>query len=577
MRPVRAAALAIALVSATAMAVPARAGQYQLHSCRLPDGTFSSLVDWVPNGGIDGRFVRGDWCSPLGYFDVGMLSGGTQTADPGRHWRLVLPPGVRLRRMRGQFAATTRPGGNVIDAIAANGLGNMSFGFGMDRGSIARWDDPANAFDTGPFTAATTYLFGTRCAGGAVCAPLAGAEPKAYLRVFRAQATLEDVSLPTVESLGGRLAERGVHRGVEGFTIDASDVGAGVYRLIVELDGVERLSEVLDSSAGQCADQVPGNGSDYDFTTATPCLPRVSGSRTLDTRLLPEGNHTLRLIVEDAAGNRRVARGPLTGWRVYNQPQRTPPARDPARAPATARPVPNGTPASSRSRLELFFLAPRTRRSCSLVVDRRSRTRRRCRRGRRGDSIRRGAVLKTPYGRRVRLQGRLMTLDGRPIVRAQLHLRRLRRGALRPLERFDVRTDRHGRFRTTLGRSPNEQIRTLYYPTSTSRRPVLSRLLVRRVPAGIRLRARRRAGILTLLGRLLGGSRPAAGVRVRAELRLRGRWAVVAERRVRGDARFALRRPLRRRGPLRVRLRVLRSNGYPYEPSISRVVALPPR
>jgi hypothetical protein len=580
MRSVTRCALVV-LASMAGLAAPAEAGQYQLHSCRLPGGAFSPLVDWVPNGGIDGRYVRGDWCVSLGYFDVQMLPGSTQTGDGGRHWRLVLPAAVRLRRMRGQFAATTRPGGHVVDVIAGNGLGNLSFGFGMDRGSLARWNDPSNAFDTGDFTATATYLFGTRCAGGAVCGPLTGSEAKSHLRVFRAQATLEDISLPTVDLLRGRLTESTVHRGIEGFTIDASDTGAGVYRLIVELNGVERLSEVLDPSAGQCADQVPGNGTDYDFTTATPCLPTVSGSRTLDTRLLPDGNHTVRLIVEDAAGNRRVAYGPRTGWRVDNSVARIPPAagltpRPPAARAPLATPVPNGTPATERSRLDLFFAAPKTRRVCRLVIDSHFRTRRRCRRVRSGESVRRGAVLATPYGRRVRLRGRLMTLDGRPIRRARLHLRRLRRGARRPLERFDVRTDRNGRFHTTIGRSPSERIRAVYYPTSTTRRPVISRVLIRRVPAGVRLHGRRRGVGLALQGRLLGGSRPATGVRVRAELRLRGSWALLGERRVR-RASFVIRRKVRPRGVLRVRLRVLRSRGYPYEPSTSRTVRLPSR
>jgi len=563
-------AVLTALFFTLAPAGQAAAGQYQLHSCRLPDGTRSPLVDWVPNGGIDGRYVRGDWCLTAGYFDVRMLPGATHTADPGRHWRLGLPAGVRLRRMRGQFAATTRPGGHVIDAIAGNSLGNLSFGFGLDKGAFARWDEPANAFDTGVFTATSTYLFGTRCAGGAVCAPLAGAEAKAELRVFRAQATLEDLDLPTVNTLRGELVERQVHRGIEGFTIDASDQGAGVYRLIVELDGVERLAEVLDASAGQCADHVPANGSDYDFTTATPCLPRVSGGRTLDTRQLPDGEHTLRLLVEDAAGNRRVAHGgPIARWQVDNHPPRRSP---PVPAPRGAPPVANGDPATERSRLELFFVAPKMRRVCRLVLLRRSRARRRCRRVRTGESVRRGAILRSPYGRRVRLAGRLMTLDGRPIRGALVRLRRRRGGARRALEGRVVRTDAAGRFRATLGRSPSERIRAVYYATSATRRPVLSRVLGRRVPARATIRAARRGAVVSVRGRLHGGSRPAAGVRVRAELRLRGRWVTFAAWRVRGRASFASRRRLGSGGPLRMRLRVLRARRYPYEPSVSRPV-----
>jgi hypothetical protein len=281
--------------------------------------------------------------------------------------------------------------------------------------------------------------------------------------------------------------------------------------------------------------------------------------------------------VEDAAGNRRVALGPLTDWRVENHPARLSSPGLVARPPAPPVPVPNGIPATERSRLDLFFAVPRTRRICGLVLNRRSRPGRRCRRVRTGESVRRGAVLATPYGRRVRLRGRLMTLDGRPIRWAQLHLRRLRRGARRPLERFDVRTDRAGRFHTVLGRSPSERIRAVYYPTSATRRPVISRALVRRVPAGIWLRASRHGARLALHGRLLGGSRPAGGVRVRAELRLGGRWAGLAERRVRGGPSFVIGRTVGRRGPLRVRLRVLRSPGYPYEPSVSRVAKIAAR
>lgn len=570
MRTLRTIALA-GLLSATGMAGQAEAGQYQLHSCRLPDGAPTALVDWVPNGGTDGRYVRGDWCKSHGYFDVRMLAGAAQTGEAGRHWLLALPPAIRVRRVRGHFAATTRPGGHVIDAIAGNGLGNLSLGFGSDRGNLVRWSDPANAFDTGVITAAHTYLFGARCASGAVCAPLAGEEPKAYLRVFRAQATLEDLSIPTISSLAGRLIGPGVHRGIEGFALDASDAGAGVYRLIVELDGVERLTEVLDPGAGQCADQVPGNDTDFDFGTATPCLPRVTGGKTLDTRLLPDGEHTLRLFVEDAAGNRRLAFGPVDGWFVDNRPPRAVQAPGPpVRKAPTA--IANGVPATERSRMDLFFVVDRTRRTCRWQLDRGGRTRRRCTRVRTGRSIRRGAVLGTPYGRRVRLTGRLMTLDGRPITGAQIHLRRLRRGARRSLERFDVRTDASGRFRTTLGRSPSERIQGVYYATSATRSPVLSRALVRRVPAGIAIRVVRRGRGAVLRGRLYGGSRPRSGVRVRAELRRRGHWVAFAERRVRGHASFTA--SLRLRGPVsrRMRFRVLRSAGYPYEPSVSREV-----
>ena len=123
------------------------------------------------------------------------------------------------------------------------------------------------------------------------------------------------------------LAAAGAHRGREAFTLRASDRGAGVYRLLVELNGREVIRAPIDGNAGQCADQVTG-GSDYDFTAPVPCKLDVDGSFELDTTQIPDGAYRARFAVEDAAGNERVALGPVDGWIVDNVPE--PPGPPPA-------------------------------------------------------------------------------------------------------------------------------------------------------------------------------------------------------------------------------------------------------
>jgi hypothetical protein len=332
------AAIAVAL-AATLLALPARAtaGQYEVHSCRLPDGTSIGLVGWLPDGGVDPYFDRTDTCgADGGYFDARMEPRPTHPSGARRAWLFNLyGTDVRLRRMRARVAMTTRapanPMANIVDALAYAGQGNFSLSNGAWRGTIGWWDDPSNAIDTGIMTPAPGYLFGVRCQSGETnaCGPLPGAEPKAFVRVFRTEATLEDLIAPAVASFGGALAAAGPHRGREAFTLRASDRGAGVYRLLVELDRREVLRTEIDGNGGRCADQVPG-GSAYDFIAPIPCKLDVEGTFELDTTRIPDGSYSARFVVEDAAGNERVAFGPVNGWEVDNVP--------PPRAPATAPP-----------------------------------------------------------------------------------------------------------------------------------------------------------------------------------------------------------------------------------------------
>jgi hypothetical protein len=126
---------------------------------------------------------------------------------------------------------------------------------------------------------------------------------RARLTVPRATIGLTDDSAPAATVAGGSLVGGGVVRGVGSVVFHASDVGAGVYRSIVAVDGRELGREVVDDAGGSCADVEPGNDDAYEFGSPRPCPLDVSGEAKLDTAGLRDGTHALRVSAEDAAGN----------------------------------------------------------------------------------------------------------------------------------------------------------------------------------------------------------------------------------------------------------------------------------
>jgi len=569
-------ALVTTLALAAVLPSSAAGGQYELHSCRLPGGEPIPAVGWLGQYGGGTWLQSDDTCVAGGALTAGLMGVPSYAHPQGAYsrWRLGAPAGTTIRRLRGHFAFRTAVGQDygspVVEAEADEGQGRFGIGPGASRGSPAAWNAPANEHDTGTITPTRGLRVGVLCAGGHATCPYEGGET-ARADIYRAQATLEDLTDPQVSRTAGRLLEVGPHRGVEHLHLEASDSGSGVYRLIVELDGVEAVRQVIDSNAGQCADAWSG-GSEYDFTSPVPCKLEVDGGETLDTRLLPDGEHRLRLLVEDAAGNRRVAAGPIESWEVRNAAE---PA--PAGSPPPAAPMRNGAPATARARIALFFLTARFTRRCVRRLNAGGRAHTRCRRVRRGREVRRRAAVSVPYPRGVRLAGRLVTRDGRPIAGARLGVVRRRSGSRRPTRRF-ARTRPDGRFRVRLGSAPSERIRVVYRPTASSRRPVRSRTLTRRSPAAVRIRVSRRslrAGERVVLhGRVLGGRRPRHGVAVVAEVRLRAGWTVFAERRVRRRARFRASGRFARPGRYALRVRVVRTRGYPFEGSRSRAIGV---
>lgn len=124
-------------------------------------------------------------------------------------------------------------------------------------------------------------------------------------RIYGGRLTLYDANDPIVSAPTGTLANAEPLRGVASVEFRASDEGAGVYRSIVQVDGSEISAAVLDANGGSCRTLDPSDP--YVFARAQPCKASVGSGRVeLDTTRLSEGTHTIKVLVEDAAGNRSV-------------------------------------------------------------------------------------------------------------------------------------------------------------------------------------------------------------------------------------------------------------------------------
>jgi hypothetical protein len=209
-------------------------------------------------------------------------------------------------------------------------------------------------------------------------------------------------------------------------------------------------------------------------------------------------------------------------------------------------------------------------------------TRSRQPRGRRGNGKRRVLRLRTrsrvPFGRRVRVSGKLTGGRGGPISDAQVLVsQRPRREGAGLSALASLRASGSGRFSYLVPAGPSRTL-VLRYPGTATVSPATREVLLL-VPASTTLRASRRFALngetVTFSGRLRGEPIPNGGKLVELQAFARARWRTFATARAgaRGAWRYDYRFDATRgRQVYRFRARVPREPTYPYEVGRSRRV-----
>jgi hypothetical protein len=498
------------------------------------------------------------------------MSGDGLAVNEIRHWQWQAPPnttlaGLDLRRAFDLAGGDNRatPSMNVMlnsQFVEQNGTSVVS-GNGIERlGDLSDWRAPQNRIllTDAHSISGNGLVVGLGCLGstGYSC-PNTGSDASRVL-VHSATFTLSDPSAPSVQSVGGSLLTA-VDRKVHSLTISASDLGGGVYRAIVEIDGALFAAPVLDGNGGRCADAVPSTPEPYEFQHRVPCKLQVTDAQVpVDTRSLSEGPHTLRVWVEDAAGNRTSAAAPRTigvADATGQQPSQHDVQQD-TQANATASTAPNtastsssglnGAPGGAGAKLTVWHSASKR-------------------------------TIRVRYGRRLTLTGELLLPTGQPVAGAivdVLSQTRVRGSALRHVT--TVRTDASGRFTYVAPAGPSRLIRFGYRArlgdTAFSHTTDVHLRVVARLSFELNTTRLHNGQILRYGGRLGGPNSTRKFVEIR--VKKGSRWQLVGVARTDSRGRFMWRYRFRRTfrpTTYAFRANVRRQENLPYEPSRSTV------
>jgi hypothetical protein len=524
-------------------AVPAaNAASYEVWSCRDPGGAPARANDdaggW--QSGYDkinptGGFVLDDEC--MGGKSLSARLASTNIQPPGANlkWRFAAPPNTTVASyeldMDGYVRGVTDADGDFGDLVVVrDGAADPNYDF--------RWHGYAGH---GPVPREVRRWSGAPVSGFAVFAVCSGqgsmtwacaadASPGvAAFSVYRSTVTLEDREAPVVVAPAtGDAVTNSTWAGPTGISFGATDQGGGVYRMGIEVDG-QVLSTV--NLAGEPCRSWPGT--ERTFLAPKPCPSSVGGVSTFDTKDLPEGVHTVRVLVEDAAGNQATVYGPTT-----KRLRKTDPGPN------------NGTPAVDQAIIKAAW------------------------EGRESD------LRSIKYNQQPVLRGQLLTAAGQPIRDAFVRVT-ITRDARNspPFERESLTTNSEGRFRWRMPKgSSSRRIQLAYYQRVRDDQPVVVKTLRLQVAAGVTLRlsrtTARRGQSVRLRGTLRGRPLPKGGKVV--ELQARdpgGRWITFRTVRANGKGAFSSRYRFRNPGPARfqMRARVRRSGDYPYATGTSPI------
>jgi hypothetical protein len=542
---------AVSVVTLLSLCAGAWAKEFRVYTCTIPDqhqGLGPTIGYPNPSGwelswsGVVFATLS-DECTFGNRFDF-RVHGGPAMASGQSIWvRWTAAPGTQLMGVAASWAA-------VSDLNPSRGDGTAQLTAATDRQTLLAQNTPLSVWFgvsgkpsfQPPVLPAHWFELRFTCLDQ--CSTTAE-DPALYAYVLAAQFDVDDPSPPT-GGLVGSATDAQTWSGLMRFGLNAGDVGGGLFRAVVDVDGVDVLAVPFGDSAGTCRD-IGADPAGNEFAAAQPCPLRIdNGSLDIDAAKLPAGQHVVRILLEDAAGNRTAIFGPLT--RNITTSGAIGPGSDLAlRGPA------NGDGASDLVRLAAHW-------------------------GRRGSRT----LLVSPFGRTHVVRGRLRTADGAPIANAAIDVvsKTTAVNARELGKRIGPRTGSDGSWYLVLPRRVSSRDVTFRYRSHVSDTIASATASVRlRVRAGLRLTIHpRRASqgqAIRFSGRLLGGPLPRGGKQVVLMARARrGPW--VRFNVVRTDRRGRFRTTYRFQQPgtalYRFRALSLSEAAYPYLAGGSNIV-----
>ncbi len=437
----------------------ARAGQYHVYSCRMPDGEVAPVDGWSGSKTGTYSYTENTCDQPTG----GLLAAlGDEPAREANtdlaSWGFSAPSGSTITAANVRRAGDAAGGGavgatyEVWFAAPDDSLGLMdAFGWCVSGeecpsgvGDMAHPLSASNRIDVPDSHLGTHLFFNASCVGESPYkCPAAKGDPNGYaaaLYLYAADLTLEQPEGPHASAVGGELATAQTLRGPSDVTFEATDPGAGIWEAAFAIDGRTVQRTVVNENGGRCRDVGQTADGGPAFLYLQPCPQSVSAEVPFDSTLAGNGAHRLTVTVLDAAGNA----APVLN-RVVDVENPPPPGG------------PNGTNASAQAVLSVRWSGAAK------------------------------ASVVSGFGRGRRVAGRLTTSSGAPIAGAQIEVRATPAYAgAKPLAIPSPRTDATGRFALGVpGGTSSRTLRFSYRAHFGDSEPAATRTLRLRTRAGI--------------------------------------------------------------------------------------------
>ncbi len=411
-------------------------------------------------------------------------------------------------------------------------------------------------------TIAITHVGGWELFAGALCIPPAeesacAAGLDAELDISSAKIVLRNESTPTANGFAGSLLNDPAS-GKASLTFNAKDKeGPGVYRVSAQVDGQVVSSATPNVNEGKCVAYGTYYGA-LNFHYRQPCPQETAVSIEIPTSGITDGEHQLKVEVEDAAGNTAtVYSGAIT---IANDPISLVPevpttpttitptvssAAPPARGPA------NGSPASEDATIAAHW---------------------------QGAS---GVALASSYGHSRQIEGRLTDSAGAPIAGAVIEVsqRASSLGAIAS-SMTAAHTSPEGTFTLRVPASDSSaNIEIVYRSHLGDAQPAATDTLTLRVPAHLHLTISKHVtsvGHTVVLHGTLAGPLPSSGKQVIFEARAVGsrQWIEFHNVTVTGSGAFKTGHRFVLPGPERYQFRVVCEPEPAFGRGVSNVVVV---
>ncbi len=281
----------------------ASADTYLVTSCHDPLGNPNEAAGWVASSTSGG--VTSNTCTTANGGLVAALPDAKPSGNATANWRFNAPAGTRIVRVAARRTTLGLAGGTTEQKDIAYVMATS--GQTLEECSPAVTGSSCVAELTAPIDKQGidgTYVeFRVLCtnAGRTCSRPLGVAATHMWVG-------LEDASPPVVSN--PKVLDDGDTSGRLRVSYDAADVGGGLYRTIVKVDG--QVANTVPLAPAPCADIAPNDSDAFQFTVPVPCPLSVTGAEaTVDVRSLPTGPHGVEIAVVDAAGNEKSVFGPI--------------------------------------------------------------------------------------------------------------------------------------------------------------------------------------------------------------------------------------------------------------------------